>query len=252
MAEKKRLYEDFEEYEVTEERHPTKAGIVIRYIFYFVILLINVAIIFRVCMAENPGSIDKPTINDTLRDAYAGSEDITVLTQTVYDMFTSDGCFYATGMFYFPDAEQLQVSIRYNVRTISQMIDSPSLYREPLGRFPVRDIGTYSSLTDIHEPVTVDEIKAGEFFAFRLSDNNGTYYAPSDISNVSRSLYQYRKLTFDGVTVDNDSLYVFIYPLSDDGTPDYTRTLGKMKIYSVDRETYEYKLSGSEKSKLGK
>lgn len=258
MARKKRFIDDFEEYDVSEEHHPSKAGIVIRVIFYLLILFVNCAIIFRVCMAEDPGLVKKLSINEPLRAAYAESkDDFTVYTQTVFDMYTSDGLYYSTGLFFCPAADQLQVSVRYNVRTVDgALVSSPendvlSDAMKQFGVFPPSKISGEVIRRYIASSVSVpeDDLKSGDFFAFRLTDDLGNTYLPSDDERATRILYVYHKLTFDGLTDEETNFYVEIYPKYN-GTPDYETCLGRMKVYSIDRARDEYSLSGSEKSKL--
>ncbi len=258
MAEKKRFMDDFEEYEVTEEHHPSKLGTVIRFIFYGLILLVNAAILFRVCMGGDPASVKKLTINDTLRAAYTASpDDFTVYTQTVYDMYTEDGIYYATGMFFVPKAGQLQVSIRYNVRTADDAItgtsinetfstllsDSGLLPPSPLSGAVLRRGAT------VHLSFDQSELRDSDYFAFRLCDDEGNYYLVSNDEKSTRLLYVYHKLTFDGIPSNESNLYVEIYA-SYKGIPDYSTVLGRMKVYSNERALDEYRLSGNQKNDL--
>lgn len=258
MAKKKRFIDDFEEYEVTEEHHPSKGGIIVRVIFYALIIAVNCAIIFRVCMAEDPGIVKKLAINEPLRAAYSESkDDFKVYKQTVFDMYTSDGLYYSTGLFYCPAANQLQISVRYNVRTVdSALVGSPQndaivSFMTDSGAFPPSRISgeVLKRFAASNISVSEDDIKNGDLFAFRLTDDLGNFYLPSDDADVSRILYVYHKLTFDGLTDEETNFYVEIYPKYG-GIPDYETRLGRMKVYSIDREREEYSLSGSEKSKL--
>lgn len=258
MAEKKRFIDDFEEYEVTEDHHPSKIGTVIRVIFYSLILLVNCAIIFRVCMAEDPSVVKKLAINDTLREVYAESaDDFHIYTQTVYDMYTKDGIYYASGLFFCPAADQLQVSIRYNVRTAADAVPdsvlgdtAPALLSE-FGVLRIPSLSARAVLDQIISSSTLSEgeMREGEFFTFRLTDDLGNYYAPSDDFKLTRLLYVYHKLTFDGLTDGETNYYVEIYPLRGDA-PDYDTVLGRMKVYSTERPIEEYTVSSSERSKL--
>ena len=258
MAEKKRFIDDFEEYEVTEDHHPSKIGTVIRVIFYSLILLVNCAIIFRVCMADDPREIKSLAINDTLREAYAESaDDFRIYTQTVYDMYTKDGIYYASGLFFCPTADQLQISIRYNVRTADDAVpDSVLTATTPLllsdfgvMRLPSLSGQVVRSRIVSSSALTERDMREGDFFTFRLTDDFGNYYDPSGDGKLTRLLYVYHKLTFDGLTDEETNFYVEIYPLRGD-TPDYDTVLGRMKVYSIERPSDEYSLSGSERSKL--
>ena len=259
MADEKRFTDDFEEYEVTEEHHPSKLGTVIRIIFYIMIVLVNGAIIFRVCMAEDPGSVDKLEINDTLRAAYKKSpDDFSVYTQSVYDMYTEDGVYYATGLFLCPSAGQLQVTVRYNVRTADDAIagttvsDAQTALLDGSGLLPPSPLCGYVLKRGASVNVTFSEseMRDKDFFAFRLTDNDGNYYPVTADAKSTRILYVYHRLTFDGIPDKESDLYLEIYP-SYKGAPDYTTVLGRMRIYSIERRRETYDLSKSELSSLG-
>ena len=258
MARKKRFIDDFEEYEVTEDHHPSKGGVVVRIIFYSLILIVNCAIIFRVCMAEDPRAVKKLAINETLRAAYAESkDDFHVYTQTVFDMYTSDGLYYSTGLFLCPEAGQLQVSVRYNVRTADGAMngtpenDAIADFMAENGILPPAGVSGEVMRMYISSNVSVSEsnMRTGDYFAYRLTDDFGNYYLPSDDIKISRILYVYHKLTFDGLTDEDTNFYVEIYPKYG-GVPDYDTQLGRMKVYSSERQREEYSLSGSERSRL--
>ncbi len=271
MAEDKKSsgrFAEFEEYDdepVSEKyKRPTVFGTVIRVIFYALIILVNCAVIFRVCMADDPDDVTAPVINDTLIEAYKSSDDFKIYTQTVFDMYTPDGVFYSTGMFYSPDADQVQITVRYNVRTMTE-----ALIREEL------DIDDENMVTDEmraqskYGKITPDEVRDGEFFAFRLSDDSENLYTPTKVEKNNRFLYVYYTLTFDNIEMEadledvdlkaenvkvsnNSNLYINLYTLHD-GIADFEKDpVGSMKIYSNERTSDEYKLSGSEKSALSK
>ncbi len=250
MAEQKRIYEDFESYddEPVEEKYrkPTAIGIIMRVIFYIFIVFVNGAIIFRICAAEDPGSVTSPDINDTLKSAFEENSSLTVQTQTIFDMYTEDGIFYSTGLFFFPEAKELQVSVRYNVRTMPDIliIDELGLGFDSNDELS-EDIRQNSKYNDL----SGDTVKNNDYFAFRLVDDNGNKYEPTKVTKLPRFLYVYHTLTFDGVESEDTNLYVEIYLLRD-GEPDYSAYVGRMKVLSKDREIEEYELTRSDLSKL--
>ncbi len=248
----KRIYEDFESYDdiPASEKYskPSVFGTVIRVIFYALILLVNCAVIFRVCMAEDPKSVSKPEINDALREAYAESSDFAIKTQTVYDMYTEDGIFYSTGMFYCPAAEQLQVTVRYNYRTMPDVLIADDL---GLGFDTVEELTEEQREQSKYNSLSGDDIKSGEYFAYRLTDDEGNIYEPSNKTKLLRFLYVYQTLTFDGVVAEGTNLYIELYMIRD-GEADYSAPVGKMKVYSCERELLDYGLSDAEKKELSK
>ncbi len=258
MAEKKRFIDDFEEYEVTEEHRPSRGGTVVRVIFYLLILIVNCAIVFRVCMAEDPKAVKSLKLTDALRAAYAEEGDkLTIYTQSVYDMYTSDGVYYATGLFYCPAAGELQIALRYNVRTADGAIvgtpegDAVAAALYESGVFGMPSSSSRIVMHEVASTVTLSEaeMRDSDFFAFRLTDGEGHYYVPDSTEKLTRILYVYNKLTFDGLEEEDVDYYIEIYPIYG-SSPDYSKVLGRMKVYSTDRSREEYTLSGSEKRKL--
>lgn len=248
----KHIYEDFESYDdvpASEKyKKPTVFGIIMRVIFYSLIMLVNCAVIFRVCMADDPKSVTSPEINETLREAYAESDDFIIQTQTVYDMYTEDGIFYSTGMFYCPSARQLQVTVRYNYRTMPDVLISDEL---GLGFDTVEKLSDEDREKSEYNSLSADDVKENEYFAYRLTDDDGNIYEPSSKTKLPRFLYVYQTLTFDGVDAEGTNLYVELYMIRD-GVPDYSAPVGRMKVYSTERELDEYELSASEIKELEK
>ena len=223
---------------------------VIIYIFLEVmglIMLHMMVAIFRVCMAEDPSSITSLYITENLKEAYKESDDFTVYEQTVYDMFTEDGVFYSTGMYYCPAAEQVQVSIRYNVRTMTE-----ALIREELGIEKDKMITDDMRSQSKYGSLTSNDVKKGEFFAYRLVDDNGNVYKPATVNKTNRLLYVYYTFTFEGVETEGTNLYIELYTLFD-GEANFDKApVGRMKILSSERTVYEYELSGSEEAELSR
>ncbi len=248
----KRTYEDFESYDdiPASEKYskPSVFSVVMRIIFYTLIMIVNCAVIFRVCMADDPKSVTSPEINEVLKKAYAENGDFSVKTQTVYDMYTEDGIFYATGMFYCPSASQLQVTIRYNYRTMPDILISDEL---GLGFDTVEQLSDEEREQSKYNSLSGSDVKNNEYFAYRLVDDEGKIYEPSNKTKLPRFLYVYQTLTFDGVEITDNNLYVQLYMIRD-GEPDYSVPVGKMKIYSTERELSDYELSGSDIKKLKK
>ncbi|MCD7782579.1 MAG: hypothetical protein LUI15_01570 [Firmicutes bacterium] len=247
------IYED-DVVDVSEKySKPSIVFRIIRWIFYALILFVCVAIGFRIWMSGDPSEVKNLRINDALRAAYqADEENFAVYTQTIYDMYSDiyedtdlytnqdTGYFYSSGLFYIPSANEIQVSVRYNVRTL----------------------GTILSKNGYDENMSQSEIMSGEFFAYRLTNEDddgvlaeGEYYVvPTSSEKLTRFFYVYYCLTFDGLTVeDGEDYYIEIYMLDEDGEPDYDSCVGRMKIYNTStRNLLEYDLSSSEKKELSK
>lgn len=251
MAEQeKRIYEAFESYddEPAEIKYsrPSPFKIAVKVIFYLFIVLVNGAIIFRVCSAEDPKSVLRPIITEAMREAYSEQDDFAIYTQDIFDMYTEDGLFYSTGMFYTPSAGQLQVSVRYNVRTMPDILIVDEL---GLGFDSNEELSYDQRENSDFETLSSDIIKNTDYFAFRLTDDSGNIYLPAETVKLTRSLYVFHTFVFEGISNEDTNFYIELYLLRD-GEPDYTSLVGKMKVYSYERPLKEYELSRSEISAL--
>ncbi len=251
MAEQqKRIYEAFESYdeEPAEIKYsrPSPMKIAVKVIFYLFIVLVNGAVIFRVCSAEDPKAVLRPIVTEAMREAYAEDEGFAIYTQDIFDMYTEDGLFYSTGMFYTPSAGQLQVSVRYNVRTMPDVLIADEL---GLGFDSNEELSYEQRETSDFETLPSDVIKNTDYFAFRLTDDKGNDYLPEETEKMTRSLYVFHTFVFDVVPDEETNFYIELYLLRD-GEPDYTSLVGRMKVLSCERPLKKYELSGSFISKL--
>ena len=144
-------------------------------IFIALVLLLLIGfIIFRIWIMEShPAAMEELSFNETLRAHYSEvGRDMKVYTQDIripYDD-SDEGYFFAHSLFLIPDADQVQITVRFNRSTVKKM-------------------------QELYGDAVADE----NSFSYRLSDSQGNVYLPSDTEKDSRFLYRYRKLTFDGV-----------------------------------------------------
>ncbi len=145
------------------------------------------ALVFRIFIAEHyPKDTVRIVFTDSLTEYYHKTDDFKVYTQdlrTPYDD-AKNGSFFADGLYFIPDAEHLQITLRYNE----------------------------SSLKTVAEKYGREELSPSDgLFRYALtvsynSDAEGTDFRTYESSYMKESdafMYHYTKLAFDGVSFEN-------------------------------------------------
>ena len=147
-----------------------------------------VAFIFRMCQSSHKEFKDT-YITNSFKEAYSISQD--VRTHAAGTEFSENGALYAYSLVYIPKAQYMQVTVRYNNRHISEVIDSLNSNEIVLKG---EDASTYT-LEDIN-------------ILYSLTDSKGKEYTPSVLDKKEKFNYTYFKLEFTGVDFDNTSLTI--------------------------------------------
>lgn len=133
-----------------------------------VLTIIIALFIFRCCMASDKSVYSSPAPTDALRQAYSdGTSVILVHTQT--SEISDDGSFAAFNMFYNPESGELQFAVRWN----------DSMYRRT-GKPDGYDFG---------------------FVA--VNETTGEEYPCTITESTERWMYNYRRVTAEGVSLDS-------------------------------------------------
>lgn len=142
------------------------------------------ALFFRIYIGEHyPKDTVRIVFNDSLTDYYETTDDFKVYTQKLrapYDD-NKEGNFFADGLYLVPDADHLQITLRYN----------------------------NSALANVKEKYKLEDALAPKEGLFRYvlrasynTDKDGTDYRTYESSYIRESdayMYHYTKLAFDGV-----------------------------------------------------
>jgi len=146
------------------------------------------AIFFRIYMNEHyPKDSVRIVFTEKLTDYYESADDFRVYTQklrTPYDK-TKGATFFAEELYLVPEAEHLQITLRYNEKSLEN----------------VKEYYKLDALPEIKE----------EMFRYELrisynTDENGTDYVTVPLSYYAEytayGMYRYDKLAFDGADFD--------------------------------------------------
>ena len=213
-------------------------GKILRYVLFALLCLVLGIILVRVIISSDESMLKTITPTDEAKAAFAAlpeGEAFAVthgvpyqVSQKIHDKVgyeipwregeedreERDGYFTAYGFVYIPSAKQLQVVVRYN----------NAILRNP---------GTAQ----------------GDDFRFTLwCEETDTEIAASSVETAAKWMYQYRRLVFDGVELnDHETLWLL---LRTDGAAE---PLNKLLCHYPEQYNYDmktYKLSGAERRAL--
>ena len=152
----------------------------VKILAYAILFIICAMFIFRCCMAADKSKFSKLEATDALRDAYADGVSEMFSVKIEREM-SEDGYFSAYGFYYNSEVGEVQLAVRWN----------DSVY----------------DYTDME--------KGHEFSFYLLNETTGEKYPMTAVGSSKFSFYNYRKLTADGVSVENDEQLTVIMELRD-------------------------------------
>jgi hypothetical protein len=216
----------------------------------------TVLILWRIFTSGDPQAVKTMLADDTVKTAYAeNGEDLTAYWQKLDNITRGNhnyGYFCVTRGLFIEEANQVQVTFRYNNSTLRHLKEDYELET-----IPGRDEDVYDVSLVVVYDLTPDD----------TSDNSGTAegYAPGAVNIVRyhpekeptlshrHNVYNYRKYVFNGVdmTVTDTpvlSVYVDIYYKGD---VDYEKdSYGTLIIYDYTLPKQEYALTAQDKKAL--
>jgi len=178
----------------------------IRFLFSALVLFIVVFFIWRtVSHNRDPKDMKTLLVDNTLAQAYdTYGDDLELFTQeqgTYTRAERNNGYFYMRQAVFIPQAEQVQILFRYNNSTIDALVEDYGL-----AETPDRGEHLYDLSIVIKKDLTPDIVDD--------YDEEGCYtlerYHPSEMASGIQNLYNYRKMIFNGVAIDDTTLAVFV------------------------------------------
>lgn len=148
-----------------------RAGTVAKIVVSAIVFILCGLFILRCCVAADQSVLDSLTVNEALKRAYAADPSLSMITHDTPFEISEDGYMTAYALVIIPDAEQVQITVRYN--------DS---------------IFSYNSLPE-DAP-----------FTYTLTDSeSGAVIAAVPAEQAEKWMYNYRRLVFDGVPFTDES-----------------------------------------------
>ena len=172
----------------------------------------------RLFTSKDPAAVKEFVWNEAAYTAYTQSpEDFYVMRQPIKSVFTEDGTFRVTEVKYVPSIGQLQTTVRYNNSTLKGLVERYKLSETP----------------------------KGEAFIYILRDANGVEYRDYSFKGLTKNVYNYRQLIFDGIDLANaGTLTLDIYYIDD---VNFTyNPYASLLVYDEDEYSEEFDLSKSQ------
>ena len=170
------------------------AGKIVKGLFYTVIFSVIALLLWRVFSSGDPKSIEGLTVNESLVSAYEREGDELVLFRQILNKTTygkdNYGYFTVTDCVFIPEANQIQLILRYNNATLRALAEDYHLEEAPDREKDLYDL-TLVLATDLTPDVESDN--AGNDPASVAF----TRLSPVSVSADKKNLYNYRRFVFD-------------------------------------------------------
>jgi hypothetical protein len=221
-------YGDYNDGEELEEQPHSPIGLIIKILCAIVCILTLSLLGYRIYLSEHtPSEIRDIAFTDDLLAYYEATEgNIDAKTQTLRFSYDDEkrGTFFADHLIVIEGIDQLQITLRYNVSTLSYLEE----------KYKVKDLDPNTST----------------YLSFRLTDNYGRVYDEVAYrADGSLAMYRFVKLAFSEVDLTpehNTPEWIRLEILFDGQTDPYSYIL----IYE-NNDKYsgleEYRLSGGER-----
>lgn len=223
------------------------AGFIIKTLFSIFVFSVCALIIWRVFFSTKiPESIETLSVNEPLASAYAEhGEDLILQYQNQFSLTYTEknaGYFGISQYVIIPQANQIQIILRYNNSTLKHLKEDYGLAEIPKKGSDLFDL-TLRQITDL---TPNDE-----------SDNNDPAaleilrHTPGEILVDTTSLYTYYRLVFDGVSIDPTAVSSIMLDIYYKEDLDYNKSAyGALMIYDNLADWFDYKLTANDKKAL--
>lgn len=164
-------------------------------------------LIWRVITSSVPKELTKISENEILSEVYAEKGDKLVLYTQEQNSITRGeknyGYFASCDVLFIPEAKQVQLLIRYNDSTLKALQQDYGLAELPDSSLDWYDV-TLVTATDL-TPENAEDNLVSDPASVRLDRIAPTYVSES----VHKGLYNYRRLVYDGVEMDELLLAIY-------------------------------------------
>lgn len=224
------------------------AGKALYWLLGFGIFLMTAFLFWRIYFSGLlPKEMKGLTANDNLKAAYAAcGDDLQLLTQEQSTHTRTDenyGYFAVPRFVFIPEAAQVQIIFRYNNSTLKYTQQKYGLAERPPRGEEIFDV----SLVEIYD-LTPDNKSDNVDGSETLGK---TRVAPTSHTVTTTALYTYFCYTFDGVTVDPDTITIFFDIYYQDDI-DYGKTAyGTLRLYHHEEVWQTVKMTARDRRALG-
>lgn len=226
-------------------RAPRLPGLIVKALVVLLVFSVNATLLFRMCTSGDPAAIRTLSVNEHTREAYAIYKDELILRYQNQASITiseqSYGYFSVTQCVFIPQANQVQIVVRYNNSTLSHLKEDYSLAELPdrnEDHFDVTLVRTTDKTPhDASDNLLPDAIEKNRYF-------------PSSVRSEQTSLYNYRRYVFDGVTLEDLTLGVFVDVYYNNDIDYEKRSYGTLCLYDREMPWIDYSLTRADRAAL--
>ena len=172
----------------------SRMGKAIKFLFFAVVFFVIALLLWRIFSSGDPKSMKGLTVNEKMVEAYEREgEDLYMFRQTLNTTTygkNNYGYFTVTDCVFIPEANQVQLVLRYNNGTIRSLAEDYGLEQIPERTEDLYDL-TLVLATDLTPEVTEDN--AG-------NDSGSVAFTrihPISVTSDQKNLYNYRRFVFD-------------------------------------------------------
>lgn len=223
-------------------------GRVVKLTLTLFVFAVTALMLWRVFFSANiPETLKPLTVNDRTRAAYEQyGDDMTLQYQeqkTLTYGTDNAGYFGVAEYVFIPQADQVQVVLRYNNSTLKNLAKDYGLAEIPDKAGDYFDI-TLLHVTDLTPDNAEDNADPAALQSVRI--------APTSVTRDTTSLYTYYRLVFDGVTIDEQAVSHVFLDVYYVGDLDYEKEpYGTLLLYDHLHEWIPRKLTKADKTALG-
>ena len=224
------------------------AGRALYWLLGFGIFLMTAFLFWRIYFSGLlPREMKGLSANESIKAAYATyGEDLRLLTQEQNTHTRTDenyGYFSVPRFVFIPEAKQVQVVFCYNNSTLKYTAEKYDLDARPPRGEEIFDVSLVE-ISDLTPEDKSDNADGSEALA-------KTRIAPTSYTVTTTALYTYFCYTFDGVTVEPDTVAVFFDIYYEDDI-DYSKTAyGTLRLYHHEEPWQTVRMKARDRRLLG-
>ena len=223
-------------------------GFVFKTLFSLLILGVCAILLWRIFFSMNePNGVSTIYVNQPLKEAYEEhGEDLVLKYQNQFSMTYSEenaGYFGISQYVIIPEADQIQVVLRFNNATLTHIKEDFGLAETPKKGDPELLDLSLRHITDL----TPDNKSDNE----ELSSLDIKRIQPSYVTVDTTALYTYYRIVFDGVSINESAVSNVILDIYYNDTVDYNeKAYGSLLLYDNLADWFDYDLTREDKKAL--
>lgn len=230
-------------------------GFLIKFAATLLVASVCGLLLWRIFSSSTPKSLTNIEVNDAVYEAYNNDEELYIFSQEQNSTTRAEnnaGYFSVTHTVFIPEANQIQLVLRYNNSTIKHLVEDKELSTTPSREDELFDVNLFFSV-DITPDIKDDN-------AIISDEATRTFRCSSElVSSEEKNLYNYRKFVFDLDSCGEDlkelldselllAVYADVYYVEDMDLDE--KAYGTLCLYDYVTDIEDVKLSNAEKKAI--